>query len=61
MRTYSIRFNDGCDSDAAVVVQPDMSHAFKRARELALRDRGRRRLAAASDDDVRLEEAFPAG
>jgi hypothetical protein len=58
MRTYSIRFSNGRDSGAAAVVQPDMSHAFKRARELALRDRANRRIAADADDEGRLEEAF---
>ena len=60
MRAYTIRFNNGHDSGAAVVVQPDMSHAFKRARDLALHDLANRRIAADVDDEGRLEEALSA-
>jgi hypothetical protein len=61
MRTYAIRVNNGRDSGPAIVVEPDMSHAFERARELALRERAKGRRTTAADDARRAEEALPAG
>ena len=69
MRNYYVRFTNGSEGAATVLAQPDILLARMKARELArgimempsieCRDRAKWRIIIESDEDGRIEEAFP--